>query len=110
MHVYFSCGSIFNRRHIPELIDGFKSLAARMPDVRLEIVGDNRTSPRIDMDQLIAASGVSDRVHWRSYVSDADLAALYSTASAFAGWTDCWKMCWTRIAMSISHFAQPYSQ
>lgn len=81
-------GSIFNRRHIPELIEGFRSLAARVPDVRLEIVGDNRTNPRIDMDQLIAASGVSDRVRWRSYISDADIAALYSTASAFVFLSD----------------------
>ncbi len=56
--------------------------------MRLEIVGDNRTSPRIDMDRLIAASGVSDRVHWRSYISDADLATLYATASAFVFLSD----------------------
>lgn len=76
-------GSLFNRRHIPEIIEGFRRLAARLPQARLEIVGDNRTTPRIDIEQLIAASGVSDRVHWRSYISDADLASLYSTASAF---------------------------
>jgi glycosyltransferase involved in cell wall biosynthesis len=81
-------GSLFNRRHIPELIDGFCRLAARMPDARLEIVGDNRTNPRIDVDQLIAASGVSDRIHWRSYIPDADLAALYASASAFAFLSD----------------------
>jgi glycosyltransferase involved in cell wall biosynthesis len=81
-------GSIFNRRHIPELIEGFGRLAARVPEARLELVGDNRTTPRIDMDQLIAGSGVSDRVHWRSYISDADLATLYSTASAFVFLSD----------------------
>lgn len=81
-------GSIFNRRHIPELLDGFRSLVARVPDVRLEIVGDNRTNPRIDMDRLIAASGVFDRVHWRSYISDADIATLYATASAFVFLSD----------------------
>ncbi|HVQ12595.1 MAG TPA: glycosyltransferase family 1 protein [Vicinamibacterales bacterium] len=81
-------GSIFNRRHIPEIVEGFGRLAARVPDARLEIVGDNRTTPRIDMDQLIAASGVPDRVHWRSYISDADLAALYATASAFVFLSD----------------------
>ena len=40
------------------------------------------------MDQLIAASGVPDRVHWRSYIPDADLAALYATASAFVFLSD----------------------
>jgi glycosyltransferase involved in cell wall biosynthesis len=83
MPVVLYVGSLFSRRHIPELIEGFGRLAARVPEARLEIVGDNRTTPRIDMDQLIATSGVSERVHWRSYVSDADLAALYATASAF---------------------------
>jgi glycosyltransferase involved in cell wall biosynthesis len=81
-------GSLFNRRHIPELLEGFRRLAARRPDAQLEIVGDNRTNPRIDVDQLIAATGISDRVHWRSYISDADLAALYATASAFAFLSD----------------------
>jgi glycosyltransferase involved in cell wall biosynthesis len=81
-------GSIFNRRHIPELVDGFRSLAARIPDVRLELVGDNRTNPRIDIDQLIAASGAGNRVHWRSYISDDDLATLYATASAFVFLSD----------------------
>jgi glycosyltransferase involved in cell wall biosynthesis len=76
-------GSLFNRRHIPELLEGFRRLAARLPEATLEIVGDNRTTPRIDVEQLIAASGVSDRVHWRSYISDTELAGLYSTASAF---------------------------
>jgi glycosyltransferase involved in cell wall biosynthesis len=81
-------GSLFNRRHIPELLEGFRRLAARMPDAQLEIVGDNRTHPRLDIEQLIAATGVSDRVHWRSYISDGDLAALYATASAFAFLSD----------------------
>jgi len=76
-------GSLFNRRHIPELLEGFRRLAAQVPEARLEIVGDNRTNPRVEIDQLIAASGVSDRVHWRSYIADDDLAALYASASAF---------------------------
>ena len=81
-------GSLFNRRHIPELLEGFRRLAVRRPDAQLEIVGDNRTNPRVDVDRSIAATGISDRVHWRSYISDADLAALYATASAFAFLSD----------------------
>jgi glycosyltransferase involved in cell wall biosynthesis len=81
-------GSLFNRRHIPELIEGFHKLTARMPEARLEIVGDNRTQPRIDPEQLIAASGISGRARWRSYIEDADLASLYSAASAFAFLSD----------------------
>jgi glycosyltransferase involved in cell wall biosynthesis len=79
-----SVGSIFNRRHIPELIAGFSQLAARHPTARLEIVGDNRTSPPIDVDQLIARSDARDRIRARQYVPDAELSSLYARASAFA--------------------------
>ena len=77
-------GSIFNRRHVPELIDGFARLASRHPTARLEIVGDNRTTPVIDVNDLIARSGVADRIRARQYVSDAELSDLYARASAFA--------------------------
>lgn len=81
-------GSLFNRRHIPELIVGFSRLAATHPNARLEIVGDNRTTPRLDIQGLIARSGASDRIRARAYVSDAELSALYAEASAFAFLSD----------------------
>ena len=77
-------GSIFNRRHVPELIEGFSQLATRHATARLEIVGDNRTMPEIDVDALIAHSGAPDRIRARHYVSDAELSSLYARASAFA--------------------------
>jgi len=77
-------GSLFNRRHIPELIEGFTRLASRLPDARLEIVGDNRTRPHIDVEALVAQSGVSDRIHIRSFIPDQELERLYGSASAFA--------------------------
>ena len=76
-------GSIFNRRHIPELIEGFARLARTRPDLQLEIVGDNRTSPRVDVDAFVRATDVADRVHLRAYVSDEQLYRLYTDASAF---------------------------
>jgi glycosyltransferase involved in cell wall biosynthesis len=76
-------GSLFNRRHLPVLIEGFARLAARRPAVRLEIVGDNRTFPAIDIDAAIARTGAAERIRWRHYVADADLLALYARASAF---------------------------
>jgi len=77
-------GSIFNRRHLPALIGGFARLASTHSTVRLEIVGDNRTHPSIDIDAAIASSGAADRIRIRPYVSDAELSSLYSRASAFA--------------------------
>jgi len=76
-------GSIFNRRHIPELIEGFAVLARSRPEVQLEIVGENRTTPRINVDALVHATGITDRIHLRSYVADHELRQLYADASAF---------------------------
>jgi glycosyltransferase involved in cell wall biosynthesis len=77
-------GSVFNRRHLPELVEGFARLARKHPEVRLELVGHNRTRPRIDLDSLIRASGISGRIRVRDYVSDEDLGVLYRTARVFA--------------------------
>jgi glycosyltransferase involved in cell wall biosynthesis len=68
-------GSIFNRRHVPELIEGFARLARRTPRLRLEIVGDNRTTP-------------PDRIGLQSYVADEELAALYRRARVFVFLSD----------------------
>src|SRR5688572_15600111 len=81
-------GSLFNRRHIPELIAGFEQVAARHPSARLDLVGDNRTRPYIDVDQLIARSSARDRIHARAYVADDQLAALYRSARAFVFLSD----------------------
>ena len=74
-------GSIFNRRHVPELIAAFSALSSRHPITRLELVGDNRTHPRVDIDDQIRRSAVATRIRWRAYVSDEELAALYEQAS-----------------------------
>jgi len=76
-------GSLFNRRHVPELIDGFARLARKRAGVRLEIVGDNRTAPRVDVDGLAAASGAGGRIALRSFVTDSELAEVYGRARAF---------------------------
>jgi len=77
-------GSIFARRHVPELIEGFGRLARRRAGVALEIVGDNRSRPPVDLDALVRASGDDGRVRIRHYVADAELATLYRGAAAFA--------------------------
>jgi glycosyltransferase involved in cell wall biosynthesis len=81
-------GSLFTRRHIPQLIAGFARLTDEHRQATLEIVGDNRMQPPIDVAALAAAAGAAGRVHARSYVSDAELAALYARASAFAFLSD----------------------
>jgi glycosyltransferase involved in cell wall biosynthesis len=81
-------GSIFNRRHVPELIDGFATLFAQHPDARLDLVGENRTMPFIDVETLIARSPARERIRARSYVDDGQLSALYREASAFVFCSD----------------------
>ena len=76
-------GSIFNRRHVPELIEGFARLARTRPDARLEIVGENRTSPHINLAAAVRGTGAADRIQLRSYVTDDDLRNLYVAGSAF---------------------------
>jgi len=76
-------GSLFTRRHLPALIDGFARLARERRDVRLEIVGDNRTTPRVDLERLAAASGAGERIALRAYLPEEALAALYGRARAF---------------------------
>lgn len=76
-------GSIFNRRHVPELIEGFTQLARSRPEMQLEIVGDNRTTPHVDLESLVTATDIADRIQVRSYVSDDDLRKRYAAAAAF---------------------------
>jgi glycosyltransferase involved in cell wall biosynthesis len=77
-------GSIFNRRHVPDLIRAFAPIARDRPDASLDLVGDNRTFPYEDIARLITIEGLDRQVHWLRYVADADLRRLYGQARAFA--------------------------
>jgi glycosyltransferase involved in cell wall biosynthesis len=77
-------GSLFQRRRIDVLIDAFARVAAGHPDAHLDIVGENRTVPRVDYTAQIGALGLGGRVSVRHWVDDETLAQLYSQAAAFA--------------------------
>jgi glycosyltransferase involved in cell wall biosynthesis len=77
-------GSIFNRRHVVDLIHAFTPIARAHPDASLDIVGDNRSYPRQDLRRTIADDRVEGQVHWHEYVTDERLADLYAGARAFA--------------------------
>ena len=81
-HVLF-VGSIFNRRHVPELIEAFSSVARRHGDAMLHLVGDNRSYPHQDIAARIAASPARDRIQWHEYVPEPTLQQLYAQAAAF---------------------------
>ena len=77
-------GSMFNRRHVPDLVRSFAAVARVRPGASLDLVGDNRTHPREDLERIIASERLADRVRWHRYVSDDDLGRLYASARAFA--------------------------
>ena len=77
-------GSVLARRHVLELVDGFARLARRRPEVHLAIVGEARGVPHVDVGARVRAMGLEQRITVRGYVTDAELAALYGRASAFA--------------------------
>lgn len=76
-------GSLFNRRRLPDLIAAFARATRDMPEARLAIVGDDRTWPPQDLPGVAAALELANKVEFRSYVSDAELADLYGRASVF---------------------------
>ncbi len=77
-------GSIFNRRHVADLIRAFAPIARAHPDASLDIVGDNRTYPREDLRGTIVAEGLQTQVQFHQYVTEEQLRDLYERARAFA--------------------------
>jgi glycosyltransferase involved in cell wall biosynthesis len=77
-------GSVFERRHLPLLIDGVARACRQVPDLCLEIIGENRTEPRQDLAGLARTLGIDDAVRLRDYVPDDELDAAYRGAGLFA--------------------------
>jgi len=77
-------GSIFNRRRVPDLIRGFAPIARAHPNASLDIVGDNRSYPRLDLHRTIHAEGMEPAVRWHEYVTEDQLIELYERGRAFA--------------------------
>jgi glycosyltransferase involved in cell wall biosynthesis len=99
-------GSLFNRRRVPELVEGFAVAAAAHPEARLVLVGSNRTRPALDPIALARDAGVADRVEWHQYVADADLEALYWRARVFAFLSDYEGFAMTPLE-ALAHGAPP---
>jgi glycosyltransferase involved in cell wall biosynthesis len=75
-------GSVLNRRLMPTLIQAVALLAGRHPTLRLDIVGDNRTHPRLDLGLLAARTGLGDRLRVSGFVTEIELADRYAAADA----------------------------
>ncbi len=83
-----SVGTLFHRRHTPELLQAMVQVRARVPDANLVLVGTNQTRPHIDPVAMARALGLGDACTWQPYVSDSELDALYASARAFAFLSD----------------------
>lgn len=77
-------GSIFERRHLPLLLEGVALARARVPQLRLDVIGENRTHPRQDLQALAARLGIGEAVRLRDYVPEAELEDAYASAGVFA--------------------------
>ena len=75
-----SVGSVFNRRCLPDLLQAVAHLARAFPDVRLHVVGDNRTHPRLDLERLARDRGVTRLVRFLGFVGEGELADHYAAA------------------------------
>jgi glycosyltransferase involved in cell wall biosynthesis len=78
--VLITVGSIFNRRCLPELLRAAALLAPRRPGLRLEVVGENRSHPPLDVGALVERLGLGGRVHLSGFLDDAELALRYAAA------------------------------
>ncbi len=75
-------GSVLNRRCLPELLRAMARLARRHPGLILDVVGDNRTHPQLDLPALVTSLGLTDRVRLSGFVDEAGLADRYAAADA----------------------------
>jgi glycosyltransferase involved in cell wall biosynthesis len=75
-------GSIFNRRRLPDLLRALARLVPRHPGVVLDVVGENRTHPRLDLPALVRRLDLASHVRLSGFVSEEDLAARYAAADA----------------------------
>jgi len=75
-------GAILNRRRLPELLRALQALRSESPGVVLEVVGENRTHPRLDFAALVRSLGLGESVRLSGFVSDTELALRYAAADA----------------------------
>lgn len=76
-------GSIFNRRRLPVLLDAIARLRRSGLPVSLDVVGDNRTAPRLDLGRALRELGLSEAVALLGFVPDEELVLRYAAADAF---------------------------
>ena len=77
-----TAGTILNRRCLPELLRATAKLVKRRPGLVLDVVGENRTHPRLDLEGLADEMGILRSVRFSGFVEDAGLVDRYAAADA----------------------------
>jgi glycosyltransferase involved in cell wall biosynthesis len=78
-------GSIFNRRHIPEIIHAMRELET---NVKFIVIGENRTYPHQDLRAMVNELHLETRVKLLDYVSEKLLEDYYQMADLFVYLSD----------------------
>jgi len=75
-------GTILNRRCLPVLFHAVARLRRAFSDLTLDVVGENRTHPPLDLPALARRTGLGDHVRLSGFVDEAALAGRYAAADA----------------------------
>jgi glycosyltransferase involved in cell wall biosynthesis len=73
-------GTLLGRRCVPTLLQATARLARAWPDLRLEVVGEDRTHPPLDLGGLVRRLGLGTTARLAGFVSEAELADRYAAA------------------------------
>jgi glycosyltransferase involved in cell wall biosynthesis len=73
-------GAIFGRRCVPTLLQATALLAHEWPGLRLDVVGENRAHPPLDLPGQVRRLGLEGRVRLSGFVSEDELADRYAVA------------------------------
>jgi len=73
-------GTILNRRCVPVLFHAAARLRRVWPDLVLEVVGENRTHPHLDLPALARRAGLDGGARLSGFVDEAALADRYAAA------------------------------
>ena len=78
-----SVGAILNRRCAPELVRATARLRPAHPSITLDLAGENRTAPRLDLAGMASELGLSSNVRLSGFVDEPGLADRYAAADVF---------------------------
>jgi alpha-1,3-rhamnosyl/mannosyltransferase len=78
-------GTVFTRRHIPEIIEAFEKYSADTGGCQLCLIGKNKTFPFVDIDRTIGDINLKfkeKKIVHIDFVSEDELMTLYSSCRA----------------------------